>query len=64
MRRNLKDERRNNHKLVLFPKLKYNKTPRYLAEFIKKKRMKTECQEKTIDFSHANDKLYHIKCIE
>ena len=37
MGRNLKDRRRNNRKLVLFPKLNYSKTPRYLAEFIKKK---------------------------
>jgi hypothetical protein len=31
----LKD-RRNNHKLVLFHKMNYNKTPQYLAELIPK----------------------------
>ena len=29
-------DRRNNHKLVLFHKMNYNKTPQYLAELIPK----------------------------
>jgi hypothetical protein len=46
----LKD-RRNNHKLVLFHKMNYNKTPQYLAELI----------PKTVGTRHTHNTLTYIQ---